>query len=54
MLHADARARFAAFIPNPRGKGPENKMAFAGIKDQIEIANLWVYLSHFNADGTSQ
>jgi cytochrome c2 len=31
---------FAAFIANPRGKIPGNKMVFAGIKDEIEIANL--------------
>jgi cytochrome c2 len=51
-LHADAQARFAAFIANPRGKEPGNKMAFARIKDETEIANLWAYLSHFDVDGT--
>jgi cytochrome c len=29
---------FAAFIANPRGKIPGNKMVFAGIKDETEIA----------------
>jgi cytochrome c2 len=29
-------------------------MVFVGIKDQTEIANLWAYLSHVNADGSSQ
>jgi cytochrome c len=43
---------FAAFIP--RGKIPGNKMVFAGIKDETEIANLWAYLSHFNVDGSSK
>jgi hypothetical protein len=38
-LRANAQASFAAFIANPRRKGPGNKMAFADIKDQIEIAN---------------
>jgi cytochrome c len=41
---------FAAFIANPRGKNPGNKMAFAGIKDETEIANFWAYLSHFNVE----
>jgi cytochrome c len=45
---------FAAFIANPRGKIPGNKMVFAGIKDETEIANLWTYLSHFNVDGSSK
>ena len=25
-----------------------------GIKNETEVANLWTYLSHFNADGSSQ
>ena len=45
---------FAAFIANPRGKIPGNKMVFAGIKNETEIANLWTYLSHFNVDGSSK
>ena len=45
---------FAAFIANPRGKIPGNKMVFAGIKDETEIANLWACLSHFNVDGSSK
>src|SRR5258708_4252985 len=47
-------ASFAAFIADPRGKIPGNKMVFAGIKDETEIANLWTYLSHFNVDGSSK
>jgi cytochrome c len=45
---------FAAFIANPRGKIPGNKMVFAGIKNETEIANLWTYLSHINVDGSSK
>jgi cytochrome c len=48
------RTSFAAFIANPRGKIPGNKMVFAGIKNETEIANLWTYLSHFNVDGSSK
>jgi cytochrome c len=47
------RTSFTAFIANPRGKIPGNKMVFAVIKDETEIANLWPYLSHFNVDGSS-
>jgi cytochrome c len=38
----------------PRGKIPENKMVFEGIKNETEIANLWTYLSHFDVDGSSK
>jgi cytochrome c len=48
------RTSFNAFIANPRGKIPGNKMVFAGIKDETEIANLWAYLSNFNVDGSSK
>jgi hypothetical protein len=47
----DGHARLPA---NPRGKIPGNKMVFAGIKNETEIANLWTYLSHFNVDGSSK
>ena len=46
------QAGFTAFMQNPRTKVPNNKMAFAGMKDQSEIANLWAYLSQFKADGS--
>jgi cytochrome c len=46
------QASFAGFMQNPRLKVPGNKMAFAGIKDQAEIASLWAYLTQFNADGS--
>jgi cytochrome c len=48
------QASFAEFMQNPRAKVPRNKMAFAGMKDQSEIASLWAYLAHFNADGSSK
>jgi len=48
------QASFAAFMQNPRTKVPGNKMVFAGMKDQAEIASLWAYLAQFNADGSSK
>ena len=48
------QSSFAAFMQNPRTKVPGNKMAFAGMKDQAEIASLWAYLARFNADGSSK
>jgi cytochrome c len=46
------QASFTAFMQNPRTKVPNNKMAFAGMKDPSEIANLWAYLSQFKTDGS--
>jgi cytochrome c len=46
------QSSFAAFMQNPRTKVPGNKMVFAGIKDQAEIAGLWAYLLQSNADGS--
>ncbi len=48
------QATFVAFMQSPSAKVPGNKMAFPGMKDQTEIANLWSYLSQFNADGSSK
>ena len=48
------QSTFADFMQNPRTKVPGNKMAFAGMRDQSEIASLWAYLSHFNVDGSSK
>jgi cytochrome c len=48
------QTNFTAFMQNPSAKLPGNKMVFAGMKDQSEIANLWAYLTHFNADGSSK
>jgi cytochrome c len=33
-------------------KVPGTKMAFAGIRNETEIANLWAYLKQFKANGT--
>ncbi|MSP44778.1 MAG: cytochrome c family protein [Xanthobacteraceae bacterium] len=44
-------ATFKDYIQNPMAKVPGTKMAFAGIKNETEIANLWAYLKQFKADG---
>ena len=43
---------FKDYIQNPMAKVPGTKMAFAGIKNETEIANLWGYLKQFKADGS--
>jgi cytochrome c len=44
-------ASFKEYIANPMARVPGTKMAFAGIKNETEIANLWAYLKQFKADG---
>jgi cytochrome c len=44
-------ATFKDYIQNPMAKVPGTKMAFAGIKNDKEIADLWGYLNQFKADG---
>ena len=45
-------AAFKEYIQNPMAKVPGTKMAFAGIKNEKEIADLWAYLKQFKADGS--
>ncbi len=42
---------FKDYIQNPLARVPGTKMAFGGIKNDPEIANLWAYLKQFKADG---
>ena len=46
-----SEASFKDYIQNPMARVPGTKMAFAGIKNETEIANLWAYLKQFKADG---
>jgi cytochrome c len=45
-------AVFAEYIKNPKIKIPGTKMAFAGLKDGTQVADLTAYLKAFKADGT--
>jgi cytochrome c len=42
---------FVEYIKDPRAAMPGNKMAFAGIKDEKDIADLVAYLKSFGVDG---
>jgi cytochrome c len=42
---------FAKYIQDPRAFMPGNKMAFAGIKNEKEIADLTAFLKQFGKDG---
>jgi cytochrome c len=44
-------AQFKEYIKDPKAKIPGTKMAFAGVKSENEINNLWAYVSQFDADG---
>jgi len=44
-------AVFKEYIKDPKAKIPGTKMAFAGIKSENEINNLWAYVAQFDADG---
>jgi len=44
-------ATFKEYIKDPRIKVPGTKMAFAGIKNEKEVNDLWAYLAQFGADG---
>ena len=44
-------AVFKEYIKDPKAKIPGTKMAFAGIKNETEINNLWAYVSQFDKDG---
>ncbi len=44
-------AQFKEYIKDPKAKVPGTKMAFAGIKNEKEINDLWAYISQFGPDG---
>jgi cytochrome c len=44
-------ATFKDYIKDPKAKIPGTKMAFAGIKKETEINDLWAFLAQFDAEG---
>ena len=42
---------FEDYIKNPMAKVPGTKMAFAGVKNEQQVKDLWAYISQFDADG---
>jgi cytochrome c len=49
-----SEAEFKDYIRAPRARIPNTKMAFAGIANDNDAANLWAYLAQFKADGTKK
>ena len=44
-------ATFKDYIKDPKAKIPGTKMAFAGIKKETEINDLWAFVSQYDKDG---
>ncbi|MGM4919864.1 cytochrome c-550 CycA [Tardiphaga sp. 813_E8_N1_3] len=44
-------ATFKEYIKDPKAKIPGTKMAFAGIKKETEVNDLWAFLAQFDKDG---
>jgi cytochrome c len=42
---------FKKYIRDPQGVIPGTKMAFAGIKNEKEVDDLWAYIKQFGPDG---
>jgi cytochrome c len=49
-----SEASFRDYIQNPMQRMPGTKMAFAGIRNEKEITDLWGYLNQFKADGSKK
>jgi cytochrome c len=47
-------AIFKEYIKDPKAKIPGTKMAFAGIKNEKEINDLWAYVSQYDKDGKTK
>lgn len=47
-------ATFTKYIKDPRAFMPGNKMAFAGLKDDLDIADLIAFLKQYDAAGKTK
>ena len=47
-------ATFKEYIQDPKAKIPGTKMAFAGIKKEQEINDLWAFLKQYDKDGKTK
>jgi cytochrome c len=47
-------ASFKEYITSPSAKVPGTRMAFAGIKNEKEIADLWSFLKRYDAEGKAK
>jgi cytochrome c len=47
-------AEFKEYIKDPKAKIPGTKMAFAGVKNEKEINDLWAFLAQYDKDGKTK
>jgi cytochrome c len=47
-------AQFKDYIKDPKAKIPGTKMAFAGIKNEKEVNDLWAFLAQYDKDGKTK
>jgi cytochrome c len=47
-------AQFKEYIRDPKAKIPGTRMAFAGIKNDKEVNDLWAFLSQYDKDGKTK
>ncbi len=47
-------AQFEDYIKDPKVKIPGTKMAFAGIKNEKEINDLWAFIAQYDNDGKTK
>jgi cytochrome c len=47
-------AQFKEYIKDPKGKIPGTKMAFAGVKNEKEVNDLWAFISQYDKDGKTK
>jgi cytochrome c len=47
-------ATFKEYIKNPMQKMPGTRMAFAGVRNEQEVNDVWAYVSQFDKDGNKK
>ncbi|WP_029583271.1 cytochrome c-550 CycA [Bradyrhizobium sp. URHD0069] len=47
-------AEFKEYIKDPKAKIPGTKMAFAGVKNEKEVNDLWAFLAQYDKDGKTK
>src|SRR5215216_4683701 len=49
-----SKEQFLDYIKDPKGKIPNTKMVFAGIKNEKEANDLWAFLAQYDKDGKTK
>jgi cytochrome c len=47
-------AEFKDYIKDPKAKIPGTKMAFAGVKNEKEVNDLWAFIAQYDKDGNTK